>query len=512
METLARFIDRRPPVGPDESCIAVAKRFGAEPDALALPVVRDGRPIGLIARDIFEALNAQSPESIAALTVSAVMDREPLVVDAGASVGDFIDDVLASRPQALGRGIIVVEHGIYAGMAGAAALVAARRARKAEARQTSGLIEELSVGIGRHLHNLISFAERLNRQSLPPDAQAWVRAISETSGELRDLTAYARELHWAQSERMVLRPTPCRLRDLADVIDGRWSRRSDAGQVRVMVSYDGDPGAAALLDIERVAQCFDALIHRAYHLARHHAGAAALIEATLRARTTSSGAVLLEGVVRDSIGGGIEPGQRPSATPTSADLAVRLRMALAARTLLAIGGEFKLDETMAGGSEVAFSFEVATAQVDQAPAPERLQVDDRSVRVLVVDDNATNRMVAESLCGLFGCVTESAADGVAALEAASDRAFDVILMDIRMPRMNGLEATRAIRALPGAAGRTPILALTANADPADIQSYLEAGMQGAVEKPVKAEKLAAALDMALSAAERTSAAVKGAVR
>jgi two-component system, sensor histidine kinase len=186
---------------------------------------------------------------------------------------------------------------------------------------------------------------------------------------------------------------------------------------------------------------------------------------------------------------------------------VRLRMALATRTLLAMSGQFQVDETAAGGAQVAFCIEVPTAHMDQAPAPEQLQVDDRPVRVLVVDDNATNRMVAESLCGLFGCVTESAVDGVEAVEAAADRPFDVILMDIRMPRMNGLEAARAIRQLPGAAGRTPILALTANADPADVQTYLEAGMQGAVEKPVKAEKLAAALDMALSlAAPETKAA------
>ena len=89
-------------------------------------------------------------------------------------------------------------------------------------------------------------------------------------------------------------------------------------------------------------------------------------------------------------------------------------------------------------------------------------------------------------------------DGVEALEAARERPFDVILMDIRMPRMDGIEATRAIRLLPGAAGRTPILALTANADPTDMQNYIDAGMQGAVEKPVKAEKLAMALDSVLS--------------
>ncbi len=326
-----------------------------------------------------------------------------------------------------------------------------------------------------------------------------MRAISETSGELRDLTAYARELHWAQSERLILRPAPCRLRDLADLVDARWSGRGAPETVRVMVSYDGDPVAAALLDAERVAQCFDALIHRAHVVARNHSGAAGLIEATLRATPTPRG-LLLEGMVRDSIGGVYDKDLLAQTQDISADLAVRLRMALATRTLAAMGGVFQVDETAAGGAVVAFRIEVSEAKMDEAPAPERLAVDDRPVRVLVVDDNATNRMVAESLCGLFGCICESAADGVEAVEAATARPFDVILMDIRMPRMDGIEATRAIRKLPGAAGRTPILALTANADPADVQTYIEAVMQGAVEKPVKAEKLAAALDGVLTEA------------
>ena len=117
--------------------------------------------------------------------------------------------------------------------------------------------------------------------------------------------------------------------------------------------------------------------------------------------------------------------------------------------------------------------------------------------MLVVDDNATNRMVAETLCEMFDCTAESAVDGVEAVEAAATGRFDLILMDIKMPRMDGVTAARAIRALPGEAGETPIVALTANADPDDAAEYLAAGMDGVVEKPMKPEHLLAVLQQAL---------------
>jgi CheY-like chemotaxis protein len=101
---------------------------------------------------------------------------------------------------------------------------------------------------------------------------------------------------------------------------------------------------------------------------------------------------------------------------------------------------------------------------------------------------------------MFECSTESVVDGVEALEAARVGRFDVILMDIKMPRMDGLTATREIRKLPGAAGKAPIIALTANAGKDDVKTYLAAGMCGVVEKPIKAERLLEALEWALTKA------------
>jgi CheY-like chemotaxis protein len=124
----------------------------------------------------------------------------------------------------------------------------------------------------------------------------------------------------------------------------------------------------------------------------------------------------------------------------------------------------------------------------------------------VVDDNATNRMVAETLCEMFECTAESAVDGVEAVEAAATGRFDLILMDIKMPRMDGVAATRAIRSLDGAPGRVPIIALTANADPDDASAYIAAGMNGVVEKPMKPENLLHALQEALAGTDAAVAA------
>lgn len=504
MDTLARFLDAWRPVGPGDSCGIVAQRFAAEPEALSLPVVRGDTPVGLIARDIFTALQAHAPDRVADLTAADVMDPNPLVLDASARVGDFTDGVLAEQPLAIGRGVIVVQDGKFLGIAGSAALVAARRARKADARQASALIEELSIGIGRHLHSLIGFADRLERQTLPPDARAWVQAISETSGDLRDLTSQARELHWAQSERLELTQAPCRLRDLADLIDGHWSGRIQGDGPRVMISYDGDPGTAAVIDAERVTQCFNALIHRAHAAARSSGATQGVVEATLRAVQTGD-VVQIEGQVRDAGGAPFDKDVLANAQKPGAELAVRLRMALALRTLAVMGSAPSVEQTISGRGVIAFRMTAEAAQIDRPAETGRLASEERPIHVLVVDDNPTNRMVAESFCVLLGCTTESAVDGLDALEAVKARTFDAILMDIRMPRMDGVEATRAIRRLQTPMRRVPILALTANADPADIETYIAAGMQGAVEKPVKPEMLAEALDAVLPAAESRAA-------
>jgi two-component system, sensor histidine kinase len=126
----------------------------------------------------------------------------------------------------------------------------------------------------------------------------------------------------------------------------------------------------------------------------------------------------------------------------------------------------------------------------------------RSVRILVVEDNATNQLVIRSILGKQGLKPDFASNGLEAIDAVRLRPYDVILMDVHMPEMDGLEATRAIRSMTGPVSSTPIIALTANAFARDIENCRAAGMNLHVGKPFRRETLFVSLAAALSGSAR----------
>jgi signal transduction histidine kinase/ActR/RegA family two-component response regulator len=130
---------------------------------------------------------------------------------------------------------------------------------------------------------------------------------------------------------------------------------------------------------------------------------------------------------------------------------------------------------------------------DAGPADEAmLRARFAGARVLAVEDNLLNREVVVELLGAIGLAIDVAGDGLEALDKARAARYDLILMDLQMPRLDGIEATRAIRALPGH-GATPIIALTANAYSEDRRNAIAAGMNDFVAKPVSPEQLYAVL-------------------
>ncbi|WP_174299827.1 ATP-binding protein [Caulobacter sp. S45] len=141
------------------------------------------------------------------------------------------------------------------------------------------------------------------------------------------------------------------------------------------------------------------------------------------------------------------------------------------------------------------------AAPEARPGPE---VDERgALRVLAAEDNPTNQLVLTTIMQIFGVELTLASDGLEAVEAWRGGRFDVILMDIQMPRQDGVAATRSIRAEEAASGRarTPILALSANALTHQVEAYLAAGMDGHVAKPIELPKLQAALEQVLASAD-----------
>lgn len=117
----------------------------------------------------------------------------------------------------------------------------------------------------------------------------------------------------------------------------------------------------------------------------------------------------------------------------------------------------------------------------------------RPLRLLIAEDNATNLLVARSVLGKFGVTPDVAGNGLEALEAARKNDYDLVLMDVHMPEMDGIQAATAIRSLPEHRGSVPVVALTANVFCEDINRCMAAGINGVVGKPFRTEELMAAI-------------------
>lgn len=165
-----------------------------------------------------------------------------------------------------------------------------------------------------------------------------------------------------------------------------------------------------------------------------------------------------------------------------------LGLAITKRLAEMMGGAVGFSSTPGQGS--TFWIEIDGEAVEPAEAADAAP-DIGDFRVLLVEDNPTNRLVISKILEALGIQVETAEDGAQGVELAAQGGYDLVLMDIQMPGMDGLEATRRIRALDGAAGATPILAVTANVLADQRSSYAEAGMDGVVSKPVSAASLIA---------------------
>ncbi|WP_158240740.1 ATP-binding protein [Telmatospirillum siberiense] len=186
-----------------------------------------------------------------------------------------------------------------------------------------------------------------------------------------------------------------------------------------------------------------------------------------------------------------------------------LGLAISKRIVSAMEGEIGFDSEDGRGSIFWFRVPVRPAAGGTAPAvtaetpAEEPSAPTRRLRVLLAEDNVVNQMVASAMLNRQHdvSVVDNGAEAVAAVESGD---FDVVLMDMQMPVLDGLEATRRIRALSGQKSRTPIIALTANAIKGDAELCLSAGMNDYLTKPVSPKTLLAALARATASASGRS--------
>ena len=133
-----------------------------------------------------------------------------------------------------------------------------------------------------------------------------------------------------------------------------------------------------------------------------------------------------------------------------------------------------------------------------ARAVEAVEEEDRPVRILAAEDNPTNQFVLKAILGQKGLQATFVDNGQLAVEAMQTGDFDVILMDLHMPVMDGITACQTIRAMGGEKGAIPIIAVTAEAMPEQVRKCLAAGMSAHVAKPIRPDVLYGVIEEVLT--------------
>ena len=246
---------------------------------------------------------------------------------------------------------------------------------------------------------------------------------------------------------------------------------------------------------------------------------AGAVELAVRVLDRPDGAVRLRFEVIDT-GPGVEPAQHATMFEafTQADASTTRRhggsglgLAIVKQLVQLLGGAVGVESRSGAGATFWFELRFALAGPAPLESPTTLAAHappaPLDARILLVEDNPVNQLVVLAMLELLGCRVDVADDGLAACEAAAAQRYDVILMDLHMPRMDGLAATARIRAdATGASRNTPIVALTAAALPEDRARCTAAGMADFISKPVNLprlrECLAALLPAVQAAAQR----------
>jgi two-component system, sensor histidine kinase len=516
--TLFDLVQKAAPISPDMKGQSVYDRFQVEPAALAIAVVDClGRPIGLVERNaFFVAMAAHYGRAVYALRpVSLLMDPHPLVAEADTPVTEFCGEILANRSADLLKGFVVQRDGLYVGVGSTLDLLqASNAANLAHAEEMTRLADTLNrakleaqsalsaksqfLAVMSHeirtpMNGVLAIADILQRKLAGTELEAYVATIQDSGQTLLRLLTDALDLSRSDAGRLELAEDSFCVPALADDLAALWTARAEQRKLTLSFSYRGPPEQWALGDAVRIKQIFNNLIGNALKFT--HVGG---VEVVIGVRAEAT-CIRLEGAVRDTGVGvpaaklaeifqpfiqteaGVREGGAGLGLSICASLVEQMGGQIQALLNEGVGATFQFDIPLFEALAPAAADLPAQADLESGPAA--------GLHVLIADDNATNRLVAETLCGMFGFTSETVEDGEEAVAAVIGGRFDLVLMDIKMPRLDGLGATRQIRALPDGRAQVPILALTANADPWDAEAYLAQGMDGVVEKPIKADRL-----------------------
>ncbi len=396
-----------------------------------------------------------------------------------------------------------------------AEVLEAKEAAEAAVKAKSEFLANMSHELRTPLTSVIGFSGLLQgSEHLPLEERIYVERIATASeallGVINDILDYSK----LEADAIEMDPEPFDTRALVDgaaaIIESQCSLKGLI--LRVVVA--ADTPARLTGDKGRLRQVMLNFLSNAVKFT-----ARGEVTLTLDGRFDENGLWRMRAAVSDT-GIGIPPEKiselfhrftQADASTTRVYGGTGLGLAISRRLVELMGGEIGVESTPGQGSTFWFEAPLAVAEAENDAVETRQgQAADSAIcgRVLMADDAAANRELVSAILRNLGLEVEAVADGAEAVHAVHSGAYDLVLMDVHMPVMDGLQATREIRRMQAGTGRrTPILALTANVQSEQVVRCLEAGMDGHLAKPIQIAELAAALTRWLSSDQPPAMAV-----
>ncbi len=367
---------------------------------------------------------------------------------------------------------------------------AAKRALGVRTRFTSTMSHELRTP----LNAVLGYAKLLDDNTLSATQSDRLKRLSSAADALLHLIDDILQFSSIQSGKLTTIPQPT---DLAKTMSGAIDlvrRDADLKGLKVSCNTSQLAGIAVTIDGMRLQQVLANILSNAVKFTDQ--GSITITSVVRDDRLTISIQDTGQGIASDQTEKAFEPFER---FQTMAAPGTGLGLTIVKSVVDAMGGDVTMHSEPDTGTTVWIDLPVVVETLEAGPEASDGQTvpipTEANCDILVVDDIAINADIAKAMLEGAGCRVATVDDGDTAIAAVKERPFDAVIMDIEMPRMNGLEATRAMRApeMPDHVRTVPVIALTAHATRNDLQTCLNAGMNGYLTKPVDRKALLEAL-------------------
>ncbi|MEM9495199.1 MAG: response regulator [Pseudomonadota bacterium] len=396
-------------------------------------------------------------------------------------------------------------------------LVSARDAAKAANKAKSSFLANMSHEIRTPLNGVLGMAQALSGQAMSADQKEQVEIIIDSGNTLMAVVNDVLDLSKIESGKLEIAPVASDFEDAMEKLIKLWTPRAQEKNLILSLDIAADMPRCLTFDPVRVRQCVSNLVSNALKFTSD-----GFVEVKAWASLQAEGDYLVNIAVRDSgIGMAQSTIDKLFSAFVQADSSTTRRfggtglgLVIAKDLARLMGGDITVTSAISRGSTFIFSFRAGRASSartdDTAPAPgdasRNADAAFEGTRILLADDNDVNRKVVHVFLASHQVKIADAANGLEALKLLDEQPFDIVLLDIQMPVMDGVETLKRIRKKNSELRTIPVLALTADAMEGDRERYMAMGMDGYIPKPIDPKRLVAEIGRALEKAKDNRAA------